>query len=30
MKELQKWMDKQKLKMKMLLKPNFEIFIKWG
>jgi hypothetical protein len=29
MKALQKWMDKQKLKMKVLLKPSFEICIEW-
>jgi hypothetical protein len=30
MKVLQKWIDKQKLKMKVLLKPSFEICMEWG
>jgi hypothetical protein len=27
---LQKWIDRQKFKMKVLLKPKLEIYIKWG
>jgi len=30
MKVLQKWIDKQKLKMKLLLKPSLEICMEWG
>jgi hypothetical protein len=30
MKVLQKWINTQKLKLRVLLKPNLEIYIEWS